>query len=259
MNSFIDYQRFSEKSAKEAGAFALKHIGRIRNISYKGRMNLFTDVDTKCEKLILNGIKKNFPGHGILSEEAGIIGSRSSRYCWLIDPLDGTTNYCHSFPFYCVSIALMKDGEVITGVVYDPERDELFSACRNRGAFLNRKRIKASRIGDLSKSLLATGFPYRLGKAMRRNIDNFRSFMLKAQAVRRAGSAALDLCYVAMGRFDGFWELDLNPWDTAAAALIVEEAGGKVTTFKGERFNPFIKEIVASNSRIHKKMLTVLK
>jgi len=255
----MEYQRFAEGLAKRAGSLALRHAGKIRRIAYKGRMNLVTDVDTKCEKLILQGIKKRFPSHKIISEEAGRLPGGDSQFCWLIDPLDGTTNYAHNFPFYSISIALMRSDKVVVGVVYDPERDELFSASEGRGAFLNRKRISVSKIKRLSESLLCTGFPYKFGRAMKKSISNFKKFMLKAQAVRRAGSAALDLCYVAMGRFDGFWEIDLHPWDTAAGLLIVQEAGGRVSTFANKRFNPFSKEVLASNSKIHKSMLGVLR
>lgn len=253
------YQRFAEELACDAGSFLRKHLGKISRISYKGRMNLVTDIDTECEQLILNRINKAFPAHQLLSEEKGDINPGKSELCWAIDPLDGTTNYAHSFAFFCVSIALLRTKQALLGVVYDPVRDELFSAVKDRGAYLNHKRIRTSNIRSLKRSLLATGFPYRFGKVMKRNIRNFVNFMMKAQAVRRAGSAALDLCYVASARFDGFWELDLHPWDTAAGALIVEEAGGKVTTFKGEDFDCFKKEIVASNSKIHNEMLKVLR
>lgn len=259
MSKFSRYQRFTEELSKEAGSFLLRRMGRIKKISYKGRMNLITDVDIRCEQLIISSIRKSFPDHSIISEEAGRGGREKSDFCWLIDPLDGTTNYAHSFSFFCVSIALLKKGEVVVGVVYDPVRDELFSASRDRGAFLNKRRIEVSKITRLDRSLLVTGFPYRYGKAMRRNIDNFLRFMMRTQAVRRVGSAALDLCYVACGRFDGFWELGLHPWDTAAGSVIVEEAGGEVSAFKGGGFSPFLKEIVVSNSRLHKKMLKVLK
>ena len=253
------YKSFAEKLAMQAGYLLNKRLGKIKKISYKGRMNLVTDVDTACERFILNRIKKKFPKHRIISEEAGDIGNKYSEFCWLIDPLDGTTNYAHAMPFFCVSIALLKHDKIVAGAVYDPVKDELFSASKGKGAFLNHKRISVSDIRQLDKGLLSTGFPYRFGKDMKRNIRNFTRFMLQAQAVRRPGSAALDLCYVAMGRFDGFWELGLMPWDTAAGALITQEAGGKITTFKGKPFNPFLKEIVASNSKIHNRMLRVVK
>lgn len=253
------YQGFTEELARDAGSFLKRHIGKISRISYKSRIDLVTDVDIECERLIINRVRKAFPDHMILSEERGRINSGESEFCWVIDPLDGTTNYAHGFAFFCVSIALLRNKQAILGVVYDPVRGELFSAAKAKGAYLNQKRIKTSKIRSLRRSLLVTGFPYRFGKVLKANIKHFTSFIMKAQAVRRVGSAALDLCYVASGRFDGFWELDLNPWDTAAGALIVEEAGGRVTTFKGENFDCFKKEIVASNSKIHNQMLKVIK
>ncbi|MFH1868041.1 MAG: inositol monophosphatase family protein [Candidatus Omnitrophota bacterium] len=252
-------KKYAQEVAREAGALLLKHLGKVKKISYKGRMNLMTDVDKRCETLILKRIRKKFPHHAIISEEAGKRGQQGSEFCWLIDPLDGTTNYAHSFGFFCVSIALLKGEKTLAAAVYDPLRDEMFSALRGRGAYLNKKRISVSGVSRLDKSLLATGFPYRLGEQLRRNLENFKRFILRSQAVRRAGSAALDLCYVACARFDGFWELGLHPWDTAAGSLIVEEAGGRVSAFKGEPFNPFLQEIVATNSKLHKVMLKVLK
>jgi myo-inositol-1(or 4)-monophosphatase len=253
------YREFTEGMAEEAGSLLNNYLGRISSISYKGRMNLVTDVDRRCERLILKKIKAKYPHHAVLSEESGRSGTQGSDFLWIIDPLDGTTNYAHSFPFFCVSIALFHNNTPLIGVCYDPIREELFFAINGMGAFLNKKIIKVSKIKNLKRCLVATGFPYRFGQAMRQNIDNFKSFMMKAQAVRRAGSAALDLCYVACGRFDGFWEMDLKPWDTAAGALIVKEAGGKVTTFKGDAFNPYKDEIIASNSLIHSQMIKVLR
>jgi len=259
MKEFNKYRKFIEILAKDAGAFLKKRVGKIRKISYKGRVNLVTDVDKACEDLILKRIKSIYPDHRILSEESGKGGAHKSGYLWLIDPLDGTTNYVHGFSFFCVSIALMKNDVLIVGVVYDPMRDELFLAAKGMGAFLNSKKIKVSDVSILEKALLTTGFPYRFGKSMRQNIDNFIKFMMKSQAVRRPGSAALDLCYVASGRFDGFWEMELNPWDTAAGVLIVKEAGGKVSNFENESYDPFMSQIVATNKKLHKKILDILK
>ena len=259
MEKINEYKGFIENLAKDAGIFLKQRIGKIEKVSYKGRINLVTDVDNKCECLILKRIKKAYPDHRILSEESGRSGANKSGYLWLIDPLDGTTNYVHGFNFFCVSIALMKDDVLIAGAVYDPMRDELFSAAKDAGAFLNRKRIKVSGVSKLDKALLTTGFPYRLGKAMQQNINNFIKFMMKSQAVRRPGSAALDLCYVASGRFDGFWEMELHPWDTAAGVLIVKEAGGEISNFKNELYTPFMNQILATNKCLHKKMLDILK
>ena len=191
----------------------------------------------------------------ILDPQGAIAGA--SLYKWIIDPLDGTTNFAHAFPFFCVSIALEDKGRTVLGVVYDPMRDEIFIAELGKGATLNGKKIRVSRIGSLSGSLLATGFSYGItGKD--RNITHFRNLLVKAQAVRRAGSAALDLCYVACGRFDGFWELDLHPWDSAAASLIVTEAKGTVTKFDGKPYSHYDKNILATNGRIHSQMVKVL-
>jgi myo-inositol-1(or 4)-monophosphatase len=259
MKKSVEYKKFIENLAKDAGTFLKKRIGKIKKVSYKGRMNLVTDVDKRCEDLILKKIKSVYPGHKILSEESGKGGADKSEWLWLIDPLDGTTNYVHGFNFFCVSIALMKNNTLLAGAVYDPMRNELFSAAKGAGAFLNRKRIKVSGVRMLDKALLSTGFPYRFGNSMKQNINNFIKFMEKSQAVRRPGSAALDLCYVASGRFDGFWELELHPWDTAAGVLVVKEAGGHVSNFKNELFNPFMNQIVATNRKLHRKILDVLK
>jgi myo-inositol-1(or 4)-monophosphatase len=253
------YVLFSQRLALKAGSYLMSRFGNIRKIYYKGKINIVTDADIECERIILNEIKEYFPPHGFISEEAGCHMPRNSELTWLIDPLDGTTNFVHGFPFFAVSIALMRKEQILVGVVYDPVRKEIFSAVRNKGAFLNGKRIKTSTTKRLDHSLLATGFPYGIRKTVNRNIENFKRVIYISMAVRRAGSASLDLCYVAAARFDGFWELDLKPWDTAAGALIVEEAGGRTSSFSGKRYNPFIKEIVASNGHIHRAMLKVLK
>jgi len=258
MKRLKNYQVVAEEAALAAGSFLMKNLGKIRSIRYKGRMNLTTDIDTKSERMIVKMVRRAFPDHSLLCEETGSIKKNSSPFRWLIDPIDGTTNFAHGFPFFSVSIALLYHDEPIVGVVYDPTRDELFSATKGKGSRLNRKPMVASKVRDLKRALLVTGFPYRLGKDMKRNIDYFKRFMLSSQAVRRVGSAALDLCYVACGRFDAFWEKDLHPWDTAAGAIIVKEASGKITTFEGLEFTPFKKEVIASNSLIHSQMLKVL-
>ncbi|MDD5504101.1 MAG: inositol monophosphatase family protein [Candidatus Omnitrophica bacterium] len=252
------FLRTGRHAAKRSGDCLLKGLGKKHDIRYKGRKNLVTEMDKKSEALIIASLRRNFPSHSILSEETGHAGKAGSEYRWVIDPLDGTTNYAHSFCFFAVSIALMKNDDIIAGIVYDPVRDEMFTAMKGRGAYLNKKRIHVSRVKAVKESLLSTGFPYKLGKEMRDNIAYFKSFMLRAQAIRRPGSASLDLCYVASGRFDGFWEMELRPWDTAAGALIVQEAGGKVTDFNGRRFDPFMKRVLASNNKIHSQMLAVL-
>lgn len=253
-----DFKKTAVSAALKSGKFLKNSLGKVREISYKGAINIVTDIDKKSEKLIVREIKKAFPDHAILAEEGGaLIGY--SPYKWIIDPLDGTTNFAHSFPFFCVSIALEKDGRIILGVVYDPMRKELFTAEPGKGARLNNRKIRVSGVRDLSKSLLATGFSYGVREARDDNVNNFKNFLKKAMAIRRAGSAALDLCYVACGRFDGYWEMDLHPWDTAAGLLIVREAGGIVTKCDGTVYSQYKKNILASNKYIHKKMLQVLK
>jgi myo-inositol-1(or 4)-monophosphatase len=229
----------------------------VAEISHKGRDNIVTDVDKKAEAMIIKDILAAFPGHSILSEESEP-RSGLAPYTWIIDPLDGTTNFAHAFPFFCVSIALEKSGRIVLGVVYDPIREELFFAEKGRGAYLNGKKIHVSKVKKLIDSFLATGFSYGI-KRKDRNISYFRKLLTRTQAIRRAGSAALDLCYVACGRFDGFWEMDLHPWDSAAGMLIVEEAGGKVTRFDSSPYSPYDKNILATNGHIHNKMSSFLK
>lgn len=243
--------------AEQAGKLLLDNFCGKRKIDYKGRINLVTEMDTESEKLIVDSLKKEFPGHGILAEE----GSRTdsdSRYLWLIDPLDGTTNYAHGFGFFAVSIALQeKDRGIVAGVVYAPYINECYTALKGGGAYLNGNPVRVSGTDNLEKSLVATGFPYDV-KESHDNIEYFNRFVIHAQAVRRPGSAAIDLCSVAAGKFDGFWELKLNPWDTAAGSLILEEAGGMITDLNGNEFNPYKKEILATNGLIHKEMMKVI-
>lgn len=241
----------------KAGKYLKNNLGKIKETKYKGAINLVTDIDRKAEEMVIRALQRYFPNDGFLSEEVGEIKGKSD-FRWILDPLDGTTNYAHSFPFYAISLALEKKGRPILGLVFDPERNELFSAESNSGAYLNGKSIKVSNITELNKSLLATGFSYKMREVKDNNISHFKDFLLTSQAVRRAGSASLDLCYVGCGRFDGFWELELSPWDTAAGWLIVTEAEGKVTTFNGSNYNHNLKEILASNGKIHEKMSQIL-
>lgn len=255
------FKKVAVESALAAGKFLTSRMGRIRELSFKqgSVTNIVTDVDKKSEQIIIKRIKSQFSDHRILAEESGK-DSIQSEYRWIIDPIDGTTNFIHNFPFFCVSVALEKKGRPLIGVVYDPVRDELYHAEKKKGAYLNNRRIRVSKINDITGSLLATGFAYDVNKSANNdNINNFKKLLEASQAVRRAGSAALDLCYVASGRFDGFWELDLNPWDTAAAFLIVQEAGGKVTKFDGSKYTPYEKNILATNGKIHSKMVAILK
>lgn len=251
------YKKIAIEAALKSGKFINDSLGRIKDISYKGVRNIVTDVDKKAEKIIVGRIFSAFPDHSVLSEEMGE-KDKSSSFKWLIDPLDGTTNFAHAFPFFCVSIALEENGEVILGVVYEPVRKELFYAEKGRGAYLNNKKISVSGTKKLIDAFLATGFSYRLHEARHNNVDYFSRLLMRSMAVRRAGSAALDFCYVACGRFDGYWELDLNPWDCAAGALIVKEAGGAVTKLDGSGYSHYDKEVLATNGVIHKKMLREL-
>jgi myo-inositol-1(or 4)-monophosphatase len=253
----MGYKDAAIRTAILAGRFIKSSVGKVAEISHKGRDNIVTDVDKKAEAMIIKDILAAFPGHSILSEESEP-RSGLAPYTWIIDPLDGTTNFAHAFPFFCVSIALEKSGRVVLGVVYDPIREELFFAEKGRGAYLNGKKIHVSKVKKLIDSFLATGFSYGI-KRKDRNISYFRELLTRTQAIRRAGSAALDLCYVACGRFDGFWEMDLHPWDSAAGMLIVEEAGGKVTRFDRSPYSPYDKNILATNGHIHNKMSSFLK
>jgi len=243
--------------ARESGHLLRARLGTQLEVAHKGIINLVTDVDLASERLIREAIATHYPRHQILAEEQGLSETRSD-YRWIVDPLDGTTNFAHGFPIFAVSIALEYNGETVLGVVYDPMRDELFAAERGSGAALNNRPIHVSGTGDLSSSLLSTGFPYDIRTSRLTNLDHWSNFALAAQALRRTGAAAIDLCYVACGRFDGFWELTLSAWDTAAGALIVSEAGGRMTDFTGAAFSPYKPDVVASNALIHGQMLSVI-
>ena len=257
MMDMVKIKEVAAEAAKKAGRLALSNMGHPGKISHKsGFGDLVTETDKQCEALVIGIIKKHFSDHAILGEESG--GNASEEgVSWVIDPIDGTTNYAHSFPFFCTSIGVRVDGDTCIGVVYDPSRDELFVAEKGKGAFLNDKKISVSDIPLVKRSLVATGFAYQVSRKMEM-LPYFRLMLIQAQAVRRAGSAALDLCYVACGRFDGFWEFGLKPWDTAAGDLLVREAGGTVTTLEGDSYDPFKEKIVASNGTIHKEMLNLL-
>lgn len=248
----------AQEAAKEAGRYLLERLGNIKEISRKGGINdLVTDVDKRSEQIIITKIKSEFPSHSILAEESGE-ENNDSTFKWIIDPLDGTTNYTHSFPFFCVSIGVSLGSSMKLGVVYDPSRNEFFTAEENKGAFLNGNRIDVSKWGSVGDSLIATGFAYDISGKIA-NIDHFKKILQYAQAVRRAGSAALDLCYVACGRFDGFWEIGLQPWDMAAGYLIVKEAGGLVSLLNGGPFDIYQNDIVATNRIIHDELIELLK
>ena len=248
---------FAIQVAKDAGRLLRDRVGTRINVDHKGSINIVTDVDLASEKLIREAISTYYPRHQVLAEEGGLSESES-EYRWIVDPLDGTTNYAHGYPVFCVSIALECKGEIVLGVVYDPMRDELFTAEQGGGASLNNRPIRVSKTAELMQGLLSTGFPYDIKTSKLTNLDHWANFAMNAQALRRDGAAALDLCYVACGRFDGFWELNLSPWDTAAGALIVCEAGGRLTDFSGGAFSNYKPEIVASNGLVHDRMLEVL-
>lgn len=253
----MNYLEVAEKTAREAGVVLLENLGKVKKIEFKAKNSLVTEVDKLSEEIIINNIKKSFPSHDIFAEESGR-HSENSDYLWLIDPIDGTTNYAHAYPFFSISIALEVKGEVEIGLVYDPVKDEMFTAEAGKGAYLNGELIKVSKSDSIEHSHVCTGFMHEVEWMVEVNIKHFGNFIRRARAVRRDGSAALDVCYVACGRFDGFWELGLNPWDTAAAVLILKEAGGQVTTFSGDEYSIYIKEILASNSIIHGQMMEIL-
>jgi myo-inositol-1(or 4)-monophosphatase len=250
---------FAVQIAREAGNLLVQRLGSAK-ITNKGDINLVTEADIAAENLIIERIRSHYPQHGILAEESGeavLVGGRKSEWKWIIDPLDGTTNYAHGYPCFCVSIALEHSGQLEIGVVYDPMRDEMFAAERGQGATLNDRKIRVSSVEELNQAMLCTGFPYNV----RERPDfarEFTNFTMIAQAVRRDGSAALDLAYVACGRFDGFWEDGLNPWDVAAGALLIGEARGKVTNYNDEPIDIYNEQVLASNGLIHEAMMRVL-
>lgn len=248
---------FAQQLARDAGQILLERFGRSIHVQHKGAIDLVTEADLAAEKLIVERIKSFHPRHSILAEESGATAGADEEYRWIIDPLDGTTNYAHGYPCFCTSIALEHRGEIIVGVIYDPTRDELFAAERGRGATLNNRPLRVSAVSKLSEALLCTGFPYDVrdrGDFAR----HFRNFIMHAQAVRRDGSAALDLAYVASGRFDGFWEEGLRPWDVAAGVLLIEEAGGQVSDYDGNKFSIYKPPLVVSNALLHDDMRRVL-
>ena len=239
--------------AREAGSLLMDHFRRRVKIEYKGDVDLVTVADRQSEALILERIRSHFPAHDVMGEEGARIET-GSDYKWYVDPLDGTTNFAHSYPVFCVSLAVEFRGARVAGVVYDPTRDEMFSAEKGKGAQLNGQPIRVSSTARLGECLVATGFPSHK-RHQNPNIYFYHQITLRSHGVRRAGSAALDLCNVAAGRFDGFWEFNLNPWDTAAGVLIVEEAGGRVTDFSGGPFPIASRETLASNGLVHEALL----
>src|SRR6202790_2065163 len=239
--------------AREAGALLMDYFRQRVKVEYKGEADLVTVADRNSEALIRERLLQQWPGFDILGEEGGLQDT-GSDYRWYVDPLDGTTNFAHGFPVFCVSMGLDYKGERIAGVIYDPTRDELFSAEKGGGAFLNQQPIRVSKVARLAECLVATGFPSHK-RHKNPNIFFYHQITLHTHGVRRAGSAALDLCYVASGRLDGFWEFNLNPWDTAAGVLMVQEAGGTVSDFKGGPFQLDSRETLASNGLVHEQLL----
>jgi myo-inositol-1(or 4)-monophosphatase len=259
-NSLDDILSVAIDIAHEAGEVVREGFGHLQRLDFKGAVNPVTETDEAAEALIRDRLQAAFPDHGILGEEAGGDDWRTSEPIWLVDPLDGTNNFAHAFPFVTVSLALRMKGEVHVGVVFDPLRGETFAAGRGTGAWLNGDPLHVTPTAKLADAFLATGFPYNRRVAADNNVQRLDHFLRRSQGVRRAGSAALDMAYVACGRFDGFWEIRLHPWDVAAAGLIVQEAGGRLSDFAGDmaRFASG-EEVVASNGHIHDEMLRVIR
>lgn len=249
---------FAMETARAAGHVLLEKFGGHLTVTKKGDINLVTEADLASEALIIERIRTHHPQHSVLAEESGdSVIIDDSRWKWIVDPLDGTTNYAHGYPCFCVTIALENNGIVVLGVTYDPTRDELFAAEKHQGASLNHKPMRVSDTQLLSESMLVTGFPYDISK--RDNVaSTFEKFLMNSRAVRRDGSAAIDLAYVACGRFDGFWEEGLSPWDVAAGILLIEEAGGMATGYDGSDVDIYSPPFCASNTAIHKEMLGIL-
>jgi myo-inositol-1(or 4)-monophosphatase len=255
-NFFINCLKVATDTAEAAGKLIRENWQKPQTIDYKGAIDLVTSVDRESERLIVGRLRRRFPNHSFLAEEETTIKAESD-YRWIIDPLDGTTNFAHGYPQFCVSIALAYQEEVRMGIVYDPVSREAFSAVKGGGATLNGKRIAVSVTTELNTALLGTGFPYDRREKADFYLAFFKAFMTRCQGIRRTGSAALDLCYVACGRLDGFWELKLKPWDIAAGSLIVAEAGGRLSSFTGKDFSIWSNETLASNSLIHDQMTQV--
>ncbi len=253
-----EIQKIIEQAAKEAGKILLSYYGKLYKISKKENAGIVTEADKAAEEKIISLIKKHFPDHSILAEESGLNEQRSS-YKWLIDPLDGTTNFSRQIPFFCVSIGFEKDKELVAAAVLDPIHKELFTAQKGKGAFCNGKKISVSNVSLWEDALFITGFAYQKGMVVHQELARLEPFLQKSHGVRRTGSAAWDLCQVACGHFDGFWEKYLKPWDVAAGMLLVQEAGGKITRYDGTPATAYNHEIVASNGLIHDPMIQALK
>lgn len=256
-----DVMPFLDDTVRRAGSAVLTYFRNELQISVKdarpGAIDIVTDADRASEEIILAAIRREFPDHDILTEETDIEGT-GSNWLWLVDPLDGTVNFAHGYPFFCISVALANQGKPVAGMVYDPLRQETFSAFRRAGAFLNGQPIRTSHADQLNRSVIATGFPYDRAFSQENNVAEFSTIVTKVQGMRRGGSAAIDLSYVACGRLDGFWELKLKPWDMAAGMLLVEEACGKVSDRTGDPVDVFTRSIVATNGKIHPMLVALL-
>jgi myo-inositol-1(or 4)-monophosphatase len=249
--------QFTKKIAVEAGEVLLKYFGKAHRVRWKKNAGIVTEADEAAENLLMKNILRAYPSSSIITEESGE-HLKGGELSWIMDPLDGTSNYAHHFPWFCVSIAVQREGVTSAGVVYQPVTRELFWAQKGKGSFLGDKRIKVSPCRRMKESLLGTGFYYFKGRGLTREIETFRKMNQLALAVRRPGSAALDLACVASGRYDGFWERGLSSWDVAAGFLLVEEAGGKITNYSGKSTTIFDKEVLASNGLLHRQMVKVI-
>jgi myo-inositol-1(or 4)-monophosphatase len=248
------------KAGLEAGKVLNYGLNQDYEISYKGDINnLVTEYDKKAEEIIINMISDKFPNHSFLAEESGATNTKSDNIRWVIDPLDGTVNFAHKLPIFSVSIAAELNGEILCGVIFQPVLNELFTAAKGNGAYLNDKRISVSKNANFDTAFLVTGFPYNVNENPDNCLDDFAKILSKGLPVRRLGSAAIDLAYVACGRFDAFWEVSLNAWDVAAGAILVEEAGGIVTNYKNEKFLVNDNSLIASNGHIHQNIVEILK
>lgn len=258
----MDFIEVAMESARKAGKIQIKNLGKLKSISFKdvkGKNDIVTKIDTECEDLIISKLRERFPRHSILAEEGGNHNNSDSQYKWIVDPLDGTMNYSNDYPFFCISIALEYKDEVVLGIIYDPVRDEMFSAEKGKGAKLNDKRVFVSKTDKIEASFVVCGtFYYHNEKLKEKHFSILKRINEKVRGIRRDGSAALDLCYVACGRYDAFWECGLKAWDVAAGSLIVEEAGGKITKYSGSEFSIYEQELLASNSLVHNNLIELI-
>ena len=263
MPDIDELARVAQAAVAAASGYLREAARAEKRIEYKSDIDLVTDTDRHVETLVVEHLRRAFPDHLIVGEESSAgrapARPRPGQYTWYIDPLDGTTNFAHGHPHFAVSLALARDDELLLAAVVDPLRDETFAARCGGGATLNGRPIRVSEVGELGRALLATGLPYDRREHADHYLEVIRAFVLRAQGIRRAGSAALDLCYLACGRFDAYWEWKLSPWDSAAGALIIREAGGVVTDFSGQRFDPYGTETLASNGPLHAAMIDVLR